>query len=772
MGQTTSPLRVLIVEDSEDDALLVMRELARSGYELTCHRVETPAAMAAALEEREWDVIISDYSMPQFSGPAALALMKEKGVDLPFIIVSRAIGEETAVEVMKAGAHDYVMKRNLTRLGPAVEREVREVRVRRDKKAAAAALVESERRYKELADFLPEAVFEMDKAGRVIFLNKRGRDLFNYTSGDLEAGLNIVEFLDARDRSRAEANAARVMGGEEIGVNPYRAARRDGATFPALVHASRIVREDSTVGLRGVIVDITKLHQAEQERSRLATAVEQAADAVIIADPGGTIRYVNPAFEAVTGYRRGDATGQSLTFLNGEAEEDDALRRLKDALTSGQAWAGHLLGKRKDGSPYEEECTLSPVRDESGELIDYVFVCRDVTEQLRLERQFRHAQKLEALGTLAGGIAHDFNNILMPIIGFAQLLLDGIDGPINGEQQHDLERIVAAGARAQDLIGQILAFSREAEQRRKPVRLGPLIEETLKLMKASLTAAIEVRQRIETEDDTILGDPTRVHQVLINLCTNAGAAMRGRNGILEVSLEDVEADAEFIARNPDLAEGPYVRLTVSDTGCGMTRDVMERIFEPFFTTRSKEGGTGLGLAAVHGIVKSFGGAVRVYSEPGRGTAFHLYLPKSRDTTEGTAEDERPIPTGRERVLVVDDEEAIAELERKTLAGLGYSVHTALSGDQALEIFGTSPQEFDLVVTDQTMPKMTGLSLIRRIRQLRPDIPVILTSGFGRTLSSEGPESLGSVWRLLKPVTIREFGETVRRALDHRAPEGS
>ncbi|MEW6486345.1 MAG: PAS domain S-box protein [Thermodesulfobacteriota bacterium] len=763
-----TPLRVLVVDDSEDDALLVLRELKRGGYDCASRRVETAQDMEAALDRERWDVVISDYSMPRFSGPAALALLQGKGLDLPFLMVSRVIGEETAVQALRAGAHDFVMKRNLARLAPAVGRELREAQMRRERRQAAEELRASEERFRELADLLPETVFEAGEEGVLTFINRTGLELFGFSLQEIRDGLPVLHLLCPEDRPRARANMEAILAGRRVAANAYSALRKDGTIFPVLIHSNAILRGGRAVGLRGVAADLTQLQQSERERSRLATAVEQAAEAIVIAGTRGEIEYANPAFEAVTGYGLQEVQGRSLVFLNQEATDEAVLRALAACLETGRGWTGHLVGKRKDGSVFEEDCTLSPVRDGAARLVNFVAVRRDVTEQLRMERQFRQAQKLDALGTLAGGIAHDFKNLLMPIIGFTQLTFD--DLPEGSEGRENLARVLSASDRARDLIDRILAFSREAEQPRRPLRLGPMIAETLELLRGSLPKTIEFRHHIATPEDFVLGDPTRIHQVLVNLCTNAAQAMEGNPGVLEVTLAQVNPDAEFLAHHPELREGPYLRLSVTDTGCGMTKELMERIFEPFFTTRGGRGGTGLGLAAVHGIVTSFGGAVRVYSEPGHGTSFHVYLPKIAPREPEKAETGTAAPTGNERILYVDDEPDIVEIGRKALQALGYRVATATGSLEALERFRADPDAFDLVVTDDIMPKMTGVALARELRNIRPDLPVVLSSGLVRTARNE-LEALAPVEILHKPATLRQIGEAVRRALDRERAAG-
>jgi nitrogen-specific signal transduction histidine kinase/CheY-like chemotaxis protein len=391
-------------------------------------------------------------------------------------------------------------------------------------------------------------------------------------------------------------------------------------------------------------------------------------------------------------------------------------------------------------------------------------VGRDVTHLVRLEKQLRQAQKMEAIGTLAGGIAHDFNNILTIIIGYAEILLDTCseDDPM----RTDLQEVLSAGYRGRSLVEQILTFSRQTEQEQKPLQIGSVIKETLKLLRASIPKTVEIREDVAPEAGMVLADPTQIHQVLMNLCTNAAHAMREKGGELEVRLVDVNLDAETVAaRYPNLTPGPYLRLTVQDTGHGMEREVMERIFDPFFTTKGPGEGTGLGLAMVYGIVRAHRGEITVYSEPGKGTTFNVFFPKIENQTSAETISPRPPSEGQERILFVDDEKVVVQMGRKMLERLGYQVTTSTDGSDALETFRSQPEQFDLVITDQTMPNMTGAELAQELMRIRPDIPVILCSGFSELIDQEKAKAMGIQEFIMKPLLMHEIAETIRNILD-------
>jgi CheY-like chemotaxis protein len=369
---------------------------------------------------------------------------------------------------------------------------------------------------------------------------------------------------------------------------------------------------------------------------------------------------------------------------------------------------------------------------------------------------------MESIGTLAGGIAHDFNNILSAIMGYTELALDDIER--DSQLYTNLQEVFRAGKRAKDLVQQILAFSRQSEQGRKPVQVKHIINEALKLLRSSLPTTIEVRRDIRS-DALAMADPTQIHQILMNLCTNADHAMREKGGVLEVKLEDVELDADFTAAHPNIKPGAYINLTVSDTGHGIPPGVLERIFDPFFTTKEIGEGTGMGLSVVHGIVGSYGGAITAYSEPGQGSTFKVYLPIIERRKEPEIRTEESISTGSERILFVDDESVLVDMGKQILESLGYDVITRTSSIEALELFKAQPDRFELVITDMTMPNMTGDDLAQELMHIKPNIPIILCTGFSATIDEQKARAMGIRAFVLKPIVKREIAATIRKVLD-------
>jgi PAS domain S-box-containing protein len=512
------------------------------------------------------------------------------------------------------------------------------------------------------------------------------------------------------------------------------------------------------------LVKSNEMLQAEiAERLRLVAAVEQAGEGIAIMDPKGTVVYLNPAFERSCGDGQQELLGKHyLEILCVNRPEAGFEEKIEHLIHGSGVWSGRVSRRRKDGQSCELDVSLSPIRDRSGVVTHYLAVERDVTREVRLEQHLRQVQKTEALGTLAGGIAHDFNNILNPIFINTELAL--LDAPDGSPMRHPLQMVLEAAERGRGLVKQIITFSRQKEHEAKPLKAEPLIKEALKFLRASLPSTVEIREKIQKETGFILGDATQMHQVVMNLCSNAAHAMREKGGTLEVSLAEVEVDADMARCNPDLTPGPYLRLTVSDTGAGMTKEVMERLFDPFFTTKKPGEGSGMGLSVVHGIVKNGKGAVTVYSEAGKGSTFNVFFPRVGVEGPSLRVSSRSIETGRERILLVDDEEVQVQSIRNTLERLGYKVVAMTDSMEALALFRKEPQAFDLVITDQTMPQMTGARLAEEILRVRPKLPIILCTGFSETIDANGAKASGITQFLMKPYSLRDIAETIRRAL--------
>jgi CheY-like chemotaxis protein len=433
-------------------------------------------------------------------------------------------------------------------------------------------------------------------------------------------------------------------------------------------------------------------------------------------------------------------------FLSKPLDRTELTARV-NSLLKVKAYHDHLLN-------YQKELEVEVARRTEK-------LAAELVKRKETEAQLIQTQKMEAIGTLAGGIAHDFNNILASIMGYAELAI--LDVRKNTKLHEYLKEVMVAGSRAKDLVRQILTFSRQTEKELRPLRLEFILNEILKLLRASLPATIEMRQNINSESP-VLADSTQIHQLIMNLCTNAAHAMEQKGGILTVELNDVQLETELIQSPSNIASGAYIKLTVSDTGHGMTPAVMERIFDPFFTTKEKGKGTGIGLSTVHGIVKSHGGEITVSTEPGKGSTFNVFLPRiEKDLVEDDVIDETK-PAGNEHILFVDDEQAIVDIGKKMLTRLGYEVEACTGGMEALELFKSHPEKFDLIVCDMTMPKMTGEKLALKLREIRPNIPIILCTGYDAKMSELTEKNIVNAF-LLKPLTMKEIGSMIRKVLD-------
>ena len=497
----------------------------------------------------------------------------------------------------------------------------------------------------------------------------------------------------------------------------------------------------------------------------LQSLFDSSPDAIVISDLSNKTRFVNPSFTRIFGYAKEELIGKCIPYVPDWDKKKTASER--NGLLLGQA-VRERESKRltKDGRSVDISMTQSLCRDSNGEPSDILTIIRDITDKRKIEKQLIQAQKMEAIGTLAGGIAHDFNNLLFIISGYAEMSMG--DLPEGNRVVGNMAQVRKASNRAKELVKQILTFSRMEERRKKPMLIQPIIKEALALLRASLPSTIEIRKKIHDECKCVSADPTRIHQVIMNLCTNAYHAMRENGGVLEVVLSSVTLDIEDTAEHLNLSPGRYVMLKVSDTGNGIEKSVIDRIFDPYFTTKAKGEGTGMGLAMVHGIVKSLGGEIKVSSKPGRGASFYIYLPEvaSDCTVEEMIFMDFPA-RGNERILLVDDEKQIVEMLQEMLEHLGYRLTVTTSSEEALKLFHFDPDAFDLVITDQTMPKITGMDLTKRLRGIRSDIPVILFTGYSEMVTQGKLNAAGINEYLIKPVQRSEIAETVRQLLDKK-----
>ncbi|MBI5521455.1 MAG: PAS domain S-box protein [Desulfarculus sp.] len=625
------------------------------------------------------------------------------------------------------------------------------------------------RRQRDLAQGLVQTaqaiVLVLDQEGRIVYFNPFLEKLTGYRLAEVRGHDWTEVFLppDLDEELRAHFRPGQDQAQRQPHLVPIRDSR--GNLSQVEWRNRTLQRKDGSPDQEVLCTgqDLTRRLELEAEHYRLAAVVEQSVDAIALTDPRGVMIYVNPAYEALHGRGRQEFLGQEAPLLAQARANQNFFRQMWADLAAGRSWSGRYGIARGNGQEFEVETVISPIRDHSGAIINYYAHHRDITQEQKLRDHLRQAHKMEAIGTLAGGIAHDFNNILGGISGYVELARMFLEDQARAADY--LAQALKAGDRAKDLVRQILTFSRQAEQQKKPLDLASEVREALRLMRATLPSTIEITQDLAAPPATVLADPTQIQQVILNLCTNAAHAMRQRGGHLEVSLHLVHMDAREVDNYPGLSAGPHLRLCVSDTGHGMPREVVERIFEPFFTTKAQGEGTGLGLAVVHGIVSSSQGIIKVYSQPGKGTAFHVLLPCQEYGPAAEDHQDQETPGGHERILVVDDEETLVEIQRNLLGSLGYQVSAFVCSLEALKHFKENPGQFDLVLTDLTMPNLTGLDLAQALLELAPGLPVILCTGFSESSALETARSLGVREVILKPVLRGDLARAVRRHLD-------
>lgn len=504
-------------------------------------------------------------------------------------------------------------------------------------------------------------------------------------------------------------------------------------------------------------IELAERTALEQAQKRLATIVEQSPTTILLTDTEGRIAYANAKFEALTGWDRQEIRGQTPAFLQSGDTDDATYGEIRDKLARGESWRGVFRNLRKDGSSYWAETTLLPLLDENGEVQNFAGLGEDITEARRARDHVVRAQKLEAVGQLAGGVAHDFNNILTTIVGASHLA--ALDAPEGSDLAQEIDQISIAARRAQSLVRELLTFARREPGKKQPVALDSIVTEVLLLLRSSLPPMIELRYDAPETPLAVLGDPTHLHQIIMNLCRNGAEAMNGKSGVVEVEIAPADA--------PDgLAQeaGGWVCLRVRDTGPGMTAEVLKHLFDPFFTTKPLGKGSGLGLAVVFGLVEEMNGRIAVESEPGTGARFEILLPRVDHVAEHTATEPPELPRGSERILLVDDEAEVAGTFRRQLLRLGYRVDAFTNPTLALSRFAAAPGDYDLVVSDMVMPDMSGLELAHEIREIAPEVPVIFCSGYrpsGISMPGPAPEILD------KPVEPALFARQVRAALNNR-----
>ncbi len=769
-------LRILHLEDEPDFCELVKAILAKDGLAADIVLVKDLPGFVAALEKGGFDIILADYKLPSCTGLEALREARQRCPDTPFVLVSGTVGEQAAIEAMKSGATDYVLKQWPERLAPVVRRAVREAENQQARKRVEVELSRRERFCRALTENSLDVLCILNRDGVVEFTSPSLKQVLGYDPEEL-AGQNAFSFLHPEDVASAQRRLAQVLQDPNLRVTlEVRFRRRDGSWCDLEVVGQSHLDDSQIAGVVLNARDITQRKRLEEAQRLLAIAVEQAAEAIMITDVRAMILYVNPALEKVSGYSRQEAVGQNPRILKSGKHDAAFYTEMWNTLVKGGVWHGHFVNKRKDGTLYEVDANITPVRNGTGQIVNYVSVKRDVTREVQLEGQLRQAQKLEAVGQLAGGVAHDFNNMLAVIRGNAELLL--MDEELLGPGAREgLRHIIGASERAANLTRQLLIFSRKQEMQSQPVALNDLIENLTRMLKRVVREDIHLECRYAAQLPFVQADPGMLEQVLLNLVVNARDAMP-KSGQLLIATECVTVDEARARTNHEARPGEFARLTVSDTGTGIAAGHLPRIFEPFFTTKEPGVGTGLGLATVYGIVKQHQGWIEVVTRLGEGTTFQIFLPAIPAPAEkaaAAAQAEAKLRGGPETILLVEDDEAVRMTTRRVLERYGYTVWEARNAREAREVWSSHREKVALLLTDIIMPEgVTGRDLAEELRKDRPGLKVVFMSGYSAEVIGKDTEFFrrARIHFLHKPCSPATLLQTVRQCLDENKPEGA
>ena len=724
----------------------------RRGIPVTCSNVQTDQDYGPWRERGQRYGFASSVALPLRLDGAVIGTLN-------IYAVKPDVFDKDVVELLNEAADDLAY-------GIAMRRaEAKHERARAD-------MQRLEKQNTLILNSVGEGIFGLDQAGRTTFVNPAGAAMLQLTAAEIiDQDMHALHHHTKADGTPYPRKECPIYAAYRSGVVHHVADeifwKKDGTSFP-VEYVSTPIRDERSE-LAGAVVSFSDITERKKSEEFIKNILECVDEGFIIIDRNFRILSANKAYSKLVEMPIDQIIGKHCHEVShhssvpcSESDRDCTVQRV---FATGKSHSAiHKCEDAKGGVAYIETKAYPYSKDNSGKVITAIETLVDITEKYQLEDQLRQAQKMEALGTLAGGIAHDFNNMLAPILGYSEMALARLSP--SDPLAADLQQVITAAGRAKGLVQQILSFSRQAPQERKPLRPQLVVQEALKLLRSSLPSTIEIREEISAECGTILADPTQIHQIIMNLCTNAYHAMSETGGVLGVKLKKITIDVAGRVPSSELAPGEYVMIEVSDTGCGMEQKTLAHIFDPYFTTKAQGEGTGLGLSVVHGIVKSYQGHITVYSEPGKGSSFHVYLPRMAEApslTE-TAYSEA-IPTGTERLLVVDDKEVLATMLQRMLQGLGYQVRSSCNSLEALALIKQDPMAVDLLITDMTMPHLTGFELAHKALAIRADLPIILCTGFSDLINKEKAQALGIRAYLMKPVSVRDLSQAVRKVLD-------
>jgi PAS domain S-box-containing protein len=770
----STPLRVLILEDNPRDVELCIQALNKAGFELQADAVDTEEGFVSKLQSCDYDLILSDFRIPTWNGLEAFRLLKQKGKDIPFILVTGTLGEEAAVDLIKEGVDDYILKDSLVRLPSAVRRALEEKITRDERERATQSLRESEERVRLLLDSTAEAIYGIDVQGKCTFCNAASLRLLGYDNpGDLLGKqMHWLMHHTRADGNRYPIEECKIYMGFREGKGSHSDDevlwKKDGSSFPAEYWSYPMFRDGKPIGSVVTFLDIAERKRAEEALRRSEARVRRLVESNIIGistgDLSGKLIDANDAFLGLLGFSRedllsGEMRWDALTPPEYRDTDQLAVEQLKST-GSASPWEKQLF--RKDGSRVSVLIGVATLTAARGELEAVSFVV-DISERKELEAQLRMAQKMEAVGQLAGGIAHDFNNLLGVIIGWSEVFEERLGQ--NDPLRPKAEQIKKAGQRAAALTRQLLAFSRKQVLEPTVLDLNVAVADTLKMLQRLIGEDIELTMIRGPDLGRVKADQGQIEQVIMNLAINARDAMP-RGGKLSITIANAEMDDISVRQHPGAVPGSYVMLAVSDTGCGMDHETQARIFEPFFTTKELGSGTGLGLSTVYGIMKQSGGYISVYSELGRGTTFKSYLPRiEQSVSQGTpGRNIKDSVKGWETVLLVEDAQPLRELARELLEINGYAVLEAANGADAIQVAEKYGKPIHLLLTDVVMPGMDGSKLAERMGHSHPGIKVLYMTGYTDDAIVHHGVLDSGIALLQKPFTRESLTRKVREVL--------
>jgi PAS domain S-box-containing protein len=764
LSNMSDGLRILLLEDVADDAELIKRELRKGEMDFLSRRVYTRDDFMRGLDEFKPDIIISDFTLGEFNALDALTVLQRRASDLPFVLVTGSQSEEVAVACIREGADDYILKSSLTRLPSAVMGALRKKEVERERRRVESALRRSEEHFRSLIEHSSDIITIINRDGTISYESPSLERVLGFKPQEL-IGRNAFEWIHPQDvpavieaLTRPGGLSARSQSVE------YRVQHKNGSWRVLETLGTNLLDEP---GVAGIIInsrDITERKQAEEQIREQAALLDKAQDAIIVYDLETRIGFWNKSAERLYGWMADEVMGLRVDDLLHRADSHASEEARAQALQSGE-WSGELHQQTKSGKHIAVESRLTLVSDGDGKPKSMLVINTDITEKKRLEAQFLRVQRMESIGTLAGGIAHDLNNVLTPITMAIRMLRDEVSSP---SAQQILNTLEASAHRGAGIVQQVLSFARGVDGERTIFQIKHPLTEVVTIARDTFPRSIHVTFRINKDLWPIVGDPTQLHQVFLNLCVNARDAMP-HGGRLQVEAENTAIDSNYAQMQPEAIPGPYVVVTIADTGVGIPPDLLDKVFEPFFTTKEVGKGTGLGLSTVLGIVRSHGGFLNVYSEVGKGTRFKVHLPAVEASSVQLAPQEEPLlPKGQgQLILVADDELPIRDIIKLTLEANDYRVLTASDGTEAVAIYAQERDNIKAVMVDIMMPYMDGAATVRALQKMNPNVRCMAVSGLMENDKVAEMAESGRISFLAKPFTTEQLLLSLRSLLDQK-----